>query len=76
MSLVISVGLHRIRSRDSPMALLPPPADAVEEGERINALWAVLSLNNCWTSVEGAPSNTSGLGIDTPWPQEMEVYVK
>ncbi|KAJ6530387.1 Zn(2)-Cys(6) binuclear cluster domain-containing protein [Mycena vulgaris] len=84
VSLVISSGLHRIRSADSyavggPLGpafhALAPPRDAIEEGERINAFWTVLTLNNCWTTADGSPSNISytvpDARIDTPWPLDI-----
>ncbi|KAI3619378.1 hypothetical protein WG66_012907, partial [Moniliophthora roreri] len=84
MSLAISAGLHTIRSLESThlgnSAALGPPADAIEEGERITAFWAILSLNYCWTAIDSSPSNVvpsmrTGLRIDTPWPEDMETYV-
>ncbi|KAK7058174.1 fungal-trans domain-containing protein [Favolaschia claudopus] len=92
VSLVLSSGLHRIRSADAfNLALmlpfrrlaqpgLPPPRDTREENERINAFWAVLTLNNGWTAVDGSPSNFSYTGgeadiaarIDTPWPVDID----
>ncbi|KAJ7726150.1 Zn(2)-Cys(6) binuclear cluster domain-containing protein [Mycena maculata] len=84
VSLVISSGLHRIRSADSyavsgPLGLafrsLAAPRDAIEENERINAFWTVLTLNNCWTTADGSPSNISytvpDARIDTPWPLDI-----
>ncbi|KAJ7797643.1 hypothetical protein B0H14DRAFT_2530894 [Mycena olivaceomarginata] len=82
VSLVISSGLHRIRSADSRSLSPPfrttrmsPPRDAVEEAERINAFWAVLTLNNCLTTADGSPSNISYTDpdsrIDTPWPLDI-----
>ncbi|KAF7366014.1 Fungal-trans domain-containing protein [Mycena venus] len=84
VSLVISSGLHRIRSADSGAAggplgpafrRLPPPLDAMEEYERINAFWTVLTINNCWTTADGSPSNISytvpDARIDTPWPADI-----
>ncbi|KAJ7155685.1 Zn(2)-Cys(6) binuclear cluster domain-containing protein [Mycena filopes] len=79
---VLSAGLHLIHGRGRPPAAeaLPPPGDAAEEGERITAFWRVLTLNNCWAGVDGAPSNvsygTGGLMIDTPWPLEARDYVE
>ncbi|KAJ7486163.1 Zn(2)-Cys(6) binuclear cluster domain-containing protein [Mycena galericulata] len=84
VSLVISSGLHRIRSAD-PHAVcgplgpafraLAPPRDAIDENERINAFWTVLTLNNCWTTADGSPSNISytvpDARIDTPWPVDV-----
>lgn len=86
VSLVLSAGLHKIRSPESqavvPLlgldSILEPPLDAVEEGERINAFWTVLILNNCWTTADGSPSNLSygapGSRIDTPWPLDITTY--
>ncbi|KAF8217411.1 hypothetical protein K438DRAFT_2006570 [Mycena galopus ATCC 62051] len=78
----LSAGLHLIRGRSKPppAETLPPPSDPVEEGERIAACWSVLTLNNCWAGVDGAPSNVTygpgGLTIDTPWPLEARDYVE
>jgi hypothetical protein len=80
MSLAISAGLHAIRSSElSSNTILPQPVDAIEEGERINAFWAVLTLNYCWTAIDGSPSSVmlsarEGLRIDAPWPEDMEAY--
>ncbi|KAJ6578179.1 hypothetical protein B0H19DRAFT_576655 [Mycena capillaripes] len=84
VSLVISSGMHRIRSADShavggPLGpafrVLPPPRDAIEECERISAFWTVLTMNNCWTTADGSPSNISytvpDARIDTPWPLDI-----
>jgi hypothetical protein len=84
VSLVFSSGLHRIRSADAyairgPLGpafhSLTAPGNTVEECERINALWTVLTLNNCWTTADGSPSNISytvpDARIDTPWPLDM-----
>ncbi|KAF7360719.1 Fungal-trans domain-containing protein [Mycena venus] len=84
VSLVLSSGVHRIRSGDlhasgGPLVpavrRLPPAQDAIEENERINAFWTVLTLNNCWTTADGSPSNicytTPDARIDTPWPLDI-----
>jgi hypothetical protein len=88
-SLAISGGFNKIRStRDflypadivgdrSPS--LPPPRDAVDEGERINGFWAALVLDKCWSVALGSPSNFTdddllGTRIDTPWPLDYEGY--
>ncbi|KAJ6601627.1 hypothetical protein B0H10DRAFT_1887550 [Mycena sp. CBHHK59/15] len=77
-SIVLSAGLHRMRSpmADVGKGTLPPPAAAREEGERVNAFWAVLTLNNCWTTADGSPANISyaAHGVDTPWPHELYEY--
>ncbi|KAJ7028123.1 Zn(2)-Cys(6) binuclear cluster domain-containing protein [Mycena alexandri] len=89
VSLVLSSGLHRIRSADSyavggPLGpafqILLPPRDALDEAERINAFWTVLTLNNCWTTADGSPSNISyttvpDARIDTPWPLDIDAPV-
>ncbi|KAK7436738.1 hypothetical protein VKT23_018991 [Stygiomarasmius scandens] len=82
ISLVLATRLHRIRSREevssstygtNTMATgLAPPRDAGEEAERINAFWTVLSLNSCWTTLEGTTSSLAywepRVRVDTPWP--------
>ncbi|KAJ7280344.1 hypothetical protein C8J57DRAFT_1058205, partial [Mycena rebaudengoi] len=82
VSLALSGGLHKTRSselRSSTMvSALAPPKSPLEEGERINAFWAVLTLNNCWCTADGSPSNISYAvhGIDTPWPLNVRDYHK
>jgi hypothetical protein len=84
VSIAVSAGLHRIRGAHSgappTSEALPPPVDPLEEGERINAFWSVLTLNNCWAGMDGSPSNVvygpAGLKIDTPWPLETRHYVE
>ncbi|KAJ7866009.1 hypothetical protein B0H14DRAFT_2573565 [Mycena olivaceomarginata] len=58
---ILNAGLHLIRGRSRPPTAeaLPPPGDAVEEGERIGEFWSVLTLNNVFTSSDGAPSNVT-----------------
>ncbi|KAL0568318.1 hypothetical protein V5O48_013666 [Marasmius crinis-equi] len=81
LSLVTGARMHSIRSSSSSSySLLPPPADAIEEGERIRAFWTVMIQNNSCTSVDGsAPNmiytNEPGLRVDTPWPEDMDTYV-
>ena len=86
-SLTISGGLNGIR-RDSSYAAdvvgdrspsLPPPNDAVDEGERINGFWAALILDKCWSVALSSPSNFTddeslGTRIDTPWPLDDAGY--
>ncbi|KAJ7679769.1 hypothetical protein B0H17DRAFT_943858, partial [Mycena rosella] len=83
VSIALGACLHRIRSTQSgPLPItgetLPVAADPREEGERIDALWSVLSLNNCW--MDRSPSNIAygpaGLRIDTPWPLETRDYME
>ncbi|KAJ7697667.1 hypothetical protein B0H17DRAFT_1130271 [Mycena rosella] len=81
VSISLSSGLHKIRSadvRDSARSVesLSPAASALEEGERINAFWTVLTLNNCWFAADGSPTDISytAHGVDTPWPLDIDVY--
>lgn len=80
VSLAISSGFNKIRSSQPNLgytqSVLPPPQDSVEEGERINAFWTVLTVNNCWAVALGSPSNISytNVQIDTPWPLDIEQY--
>ncbi|KAJ7647952.1 hypothetical protein FB45DRAFT_998840 [Roridomyces roridus] len=96
-ALALGGGLHQIRSaRPGPppgiaidaetghaLIPLPPAHDAIEEGERINAFWAIYSLQkNLSMALEPAAGAASifettgpgGLQIDTPWPLEMDEY--
>ncbi len=82
VSLVLSSRLHKIRSADasSDITSLPPPLDAVDEGQRINGFWTVFILSNCWAAIEGSPSSfqfTSSspeARIDLPWPLDIGSY--
>ncbi|KAJ7082305.1 hypothetical protein C8R44DRAFT_722410 [Mycena epipterygia] len=86
VSIAVSSGLHRIRAANAAAGglgapeAMRPPKDAVEEGERIDAFWSVLNLNNTWANTDGSPSNISygaaGLKIDTPWPLARGDYVQ
>ncbi|KAK7436178.1 hypothetical protein VKT23_019254 [Stygiomarasmius scandens] len=55
-----------------PNSALALPKDVAEEKERIDAFWTVLSLNSCWSSLEGTTSSFAywkpELNVDTPWP--------
>ncbi|KAL1745531.1 hypothetical protein HDZ31DRAFT_36200 [Schizophyllum fasciatum] len=92
-SLVISSGLHKVRSpnvyagilgespvRTSPILLHKPVADAVEEGERISALWATFALSRLLAVALDPPEaicgvfDVPGVQIDTPWPLTMQEY--
>ncbi|KAJ4485304.1 hypothetical protein J3R30DRAFT_3438670 [Lentinula aciculospora] len=93
-SLVLGCGLNTLRSsrpqdQDSISAsvpagwiTLPPSQDAIEEGERINAFWAVFTLyRNLAVAVDPPRSvcgvfDAPGCQIDTPWPLDMETYKK
>ncbi|KAJ7021305.1 Zn(2)-Cys(6) binuclear cluster domain-containing protein [Mycena alexandri] len=84
VSLAISAGLHLIKSSlltlqpcfgvlETPF---PPPTDGLEEGERINAFWTVVVVNNYWVAAHGSPSAIPyhDTPIDTPWPLELGDY--
>lgn len=91
VSLALGCGLHRIRSsnltapstiaiiQDQPYSL-PPPANGLEEAERINAFWSVLMLHKFVTVSLENPSNVCGtleapgMQIDTPWPIDLDTY--
>ncbi|GBE86655.1 hypothetical protein SCP_0905350 [Sparassis crispa] len=81
IAMVLAWKLHLIRSPQNTItasvalgqANLLPPSDKVEEGERINAFWAVFVLDKCWSVALGVPSGfaddgSTGTQIDTPWP--------
>ncbi|OCH88567.1 hypothetical protein OBBRIDRAFT_779891 [Obba rivulosa] len=87
VALALSCKLNRIRSANSPALRaewvhttsfdIPAPADAVEEGERINAFWMVYVLHKSWSVGLGSPSqinDENGAQIDTPWPLDVEQY--
>ena len=86
VSIAIASRLHLIRSgrRSRPATeptayRLPPPADLLEEGERINGFWTVFVLDRCWSIASGsAPAFTddesTGTQIDTPWPKDLTSY--
>ncbi|KIK70720.1 hypothetical protein GYMLUDRAFT_254049, partial [Collybiopsis luxurians FD-317 M1] len=91
VSLTLGAQLHRIRAiptntseTASPLQqyyrgpLLAPPADQIEEGERINAFWMAFTLSNCWGVAVGTLSSSvfesHGSTIDAPWPLDMVDY--
>ncbi|KAJ7468768.1 Zn(2)-Cys(6) binuclear cluster domain-containing protein [Mycena latifolia] len=81
ISLSLSSSLHLIRSENhSSAGILPPPVDAIEEGERIHAWWTVMILDKCWAvglSEEPGFAHRDNLNIvDTPWPLEIDDYPK
>lgn len=62
-----------------PAFSLPPPEDAIQEGERINAFWSVYMLDKGWAVALNSNSSISDEGpgrteIHTPWPAPMEAY--
>lgn len=89
VSIAVACKLHKIRSASWIMqppgtpsgqeVQLFPPADDVEEGERIRAFWTVFSLDRYWTVWTQSPSvfmiqPTAATQVDTPWPLEMADY--
>ncbi len=85
VSIAMASKLHTIRSAgrsrsgDSSTYRLPPPADALEEGERINGFWTVFTLDRCWAIASGSPpaftdDEATGTQIDTPWPMDLPMY--
>lgn len=86
VAIVLSSKLHQLGQASpsgSPRATdpspLPPAADAIEQGERINAFWAVVTLDRCWSIALGAQSalgRTDMTRITTPWPLDMADYEK
>ena len=88
-SLAVACGLHKIRTAQPIPAYtsfidridltLQEPRDQIEEGERINAFWAVFFMDRCLAVIFGPPlvisdMDAPGMQIDTPWPLEMETY--
>ncbi|KAL0957024.1 hypothetical protein HGRIS_003125 [Hohenbuehelia grisea] len=92
VSLAVGCNLHRWRSArpapdpgigvvvESSDGHVPPPRDPIEEGEIINAFWAVFVLHTSLAAAVDPPSNlcgvleAPGMEIDTPWPLDMEGY--
>lgn len=86
VALSLSCRLNKLRSNNNtpnpPGVLnvdLAPPADALEEGERINAFWSVFILDKSWSVRAGSPSHfngSPGAQVDTPWPLQIEDYAQ
>ena len=91
VSLALGAGLHKIRSSNitSPSTIriaqdqpypLPPARNGLEEAERINGFWAVLTLHKFITVALESPAHVCGaleapgMQIDTPWPIDMSHY--
>ncbi|KAJ6550130.1 hypothetical protein B0H19DRAFT_1264991 [Mycena capillaripes] len=80
-TLALGYQLHKLRSMRAPNLNVPgaPPMDAIEEGERIRAFWAVAFLQTslCLTFNSNRPFcilDSVGAEIDTPWPLEIGAY--
>ncbi|KAK7053358.1 hypothetical protein VNI00_003984 [Paramarasmius palmivorus] len=78
MSLAISCGLHKLSTHYNPASYqLPPPADGIERGERLDAFWAVVLLHKAWGVSLQWPSRISVLLddiVDTPLPLDIGAY--
>ncbi|KAI9000431.1 hypothetical protein BD414DRAFT_511159 [Trametes punicea] len=93
VALALSCGLHKIRSSmDQSLGRtgsqqgeqvreynLPPPRDAIEEGERMRGFWYVYVMDKNWAVAMGSPSHFNGVAqngshVDTPWPLETAQY--
>ncbi|KAF7321940.1 Zn(2)-C6 fungal-type domain-containing protein [Mycena kentingensis (nom. inval.)] len=83
VSLALSTGLNVVRSSNSScnpsssagMGALPTARDAVEEGERVHAWWAVVVLDYTWTvALEDTTHLDLNGVVDTPWPMEVRQY--
>ncbi|KAJ6621458.1 hypothetical protein B0H10DRAFT_987588 [Mycena sp. CBHHK59/15] len=80
VSLSVSSALHKIRSEYSALTVgvstLRPPANSIEEGERVDACWTTLVLDKSWAVALATHPNMqdSGDALDTPWPLEAEDY--
>lgn len=84
VSIAIACNLHKIRTATmfsgQPNAItLPPPIDAVEEGERIRAFWTIYMFDRGWMAWTHSSStlldeSSTLTEIDTPWPLELHEY--
>lgn len=81
VSLAIMCNLHRGLSNNAARAYLPPPADPIEEGERIHAWWTTFILDKSWVVGLAAPSiinetQEANAIVDTPWPSVLGSYAQ
>ncbi|KIK79728.1 hypothetical protein PAXRUDRAFT_833952 [Paxillus rubicundulus Ve08.2h10] len=79
LSLALGLRLH-LRSGEAPSAhlfdfvghsypQLPPPLDATEEKERVDAFWTVYTLDRCLGDIyNGPPGMNHAMMITAPWP--------
>jgi hypothetical protein len=79
VSLSIGCGLHRLDGANSGRTsyALSSARDSVEQGERVDAIWTILTLHKCWSIILQWPSSVSDIldeQIDLPWPLDMELY--
>ncbi|KAF7332369.1 Zn(2)-C6 fungal-type domain-containing protein [Mycena kentingensis (nom. inval.)] len=90
-SIALGAGLWRIRSGRSGLPNtansipgigigideLTAPVNAADEGDRIDAFWAVAAVNACWSrfpNTHPAPQSIDYEIVDTPWPVERQMY--
>ncbi|KAF9444274.1 hypothetical protein P691DRAFT_677919 [Macrolepiota fuliginosa MF-IS2] len=78
-SLCIASGIHKMKTSNPLGCTLPPANDDIEEGERVNACWAIFTLDKGWAGVMNytpnfSSPNVGGVRIDTPFPREIEEY--
>ncbi|KAK1232615.1 hypothetical protein PQX77_004235 [Marasmius sp. AFHP31] len=76
VSLATSGRLHQVRNASVSAPASTGSEDPVQEGERINAFWAVYSMHNLWNPPEHGPPifDRDGQRVDTPWPLDMLDY--
>ncbi|CAK5274783.1 unnamed protein product [Mycena citricolor] len=79
LSIVLGAEFHKIRSATAArtgLSEMTPAVTMLEEGERINAFWAVLAQNCCLSAIADPASGSSVSYdvVDVPWPLELEAY--
>ncbi|KDQ20916.1 hypothetical protein BOTBODRAFT_183617 [Botryobasidium botryosum FD-172 SS1] len=74
----LGCGLHKIESLDldaqAPSRLLPPCADLVELGDRINLFWSLMCIDRTSSSVMGLPVTIPIREASTLWPCPPAYY--
>ncbi|KAH7107230.1 hypothetical protein BKA62DRAFT_649392 [Auriculariales sp. MPI-PUGE-AT-0066] len=63
----------------SQINILPPPVDAIELGERINAFWMAFNVDRAWAVATGMPIAFSDnehirTQIETVWPRSVSDF--
>lgn len=77
--LALSEDIHKVRGTDVPKLALS--TDAIEVGERMNAVWMTFLTDTAISCLRKVPTacpdqNTEHGRIDMPWPLDMEQYDK
>ncbi|KAL1744664.1 hypothetical protein HDZ31DRAFT_82506 [Schizophyllum fasciatum] len=86
-AVVLACGLHKIRTSrpatiGSSNLRMPPAQDSLEEGDRIIALWTIVSRDKSWAIAVGEspslpiPSDRLESQVDTPWPLNKGDYAQ